>query len=240
MPIKRKFKNRIFRWFFDAVPLRIAARWLCCRFVLQQMTHFDRITLRTPEQMVLSPRFEQALLYTCLLHSGQVRKGTAIPYVAHLLSVAGLALEFGADEDEAIAALLHDVVEDAGGRCRAADVRQRFGDRVADIVQGCTDADTYPKPPWQERKEAYIAGLADAVPSARFVSCCDKLHNARSIVCDLRQHGDAVWKKFAGGKAGSLWYYTTLCREYRRLNVCLPLVDELERTLVVMQELVIS
>ncbi len=187
--------------------------------------------------MVLTPRFEQALLYACLLHSGQVRKGSTVPYVAHLLSVAGLALEFGADEDEAIAALLHDVVEDAGGKSRAADVRQRFGDRVAEIVQGCTDADTHPKPPWQARKEAYIAGLANVVPSARFISCCDKLHNVRSIVSDLRQHGDRVWQKFAGGKEGSLWYYTTLCQEYRKLNVCSHLVDELERTMEVMLEL---
>jgi (p)ppGpp synthase/HD superfamily hydrolase len=187
--------------------------------------------------MVLSPRFEQALLYACVIHSGQVRKGTQIPYLAHLLSVAGLALEYGADEDEAIAALLHDAVEDAGGKARAADLRQRFGDRVADIVHGCTDADTYPKPPWQARKEGYIAGLEGADPSARFVSCCDKLHNARSIVSDLRQYGDLVWQKFAGGKEGSLWYYVTLCAEYRRLEVCTPLVDELDRTLEVMQEL---
>lgn len=187
--------------------------------------------------MVLSPRFELALQYACWLHAGQLRKGTSIPYVAHLLSVAGLALEYGADEDEAIAALLHDVVEDAGGKARAADVRHRFGDRVAEIVQGCTDADTHPKPPWQSRKEAYIAGLAHVLPSARFISCCDKLHNARSIVSDLRQHGDRVWQKFAGGKDGSLWYYNTLCQEYRRLDVCQPLVEELERTLTVMQEL---
>jgi (p)ppGpp synthase/HD superfamily hydrolase len=187
--------------------------------------------------MVLSPRFEQALIYACVIHSGQVRKGTQIPYLAHLLSVAGLALEYGADEDEAIAALLHDAVEDAGGKARAADLRQRFGDRVADIVHGCTDADTYPKPPWQARKEGYIAGLERSDPSARFVSCCDKLHNARSIVSDLRQYGDLVWQKFAGGKEGSLWYYVTLCAEYRRLEVCPPLVDELDRTLQVMQEL---
>jgi GTP pyrophosphokinase len=187
--------------------------------------------------MILSPRFEQALLYACLLHSGQVRKGTQVPYLAHLLSVAGLALEYGADEDEAIAALLHDVVEDAGGKARAADVRHRFGDRVAEIVLGCTDADTYPKPPWQARKEGYIAGLAAANPSARFISCCDKLHNARSIVSDLRQQGESVWQKFAGGKEGSLWYYNTLYAEYRRLDVCPALVQELERTLAVMREL---
>jgi len=187
--------------------------------------------------MTLSPRFEQTLVYACLLHAGQVRKGTAIPYVAHLLSVAGLALEFGADEDEAIAALLHDVVEDAGGKSRAVDLRQRFGDRVAKIVAGCTDTDLEPKPPWRDRKVAYIRGLESACASARFVSCCDKLHNARSIVSDLRQHGEAVWLKFTGGKEGSWWYYSTLAREYRRLDVCPPLVEELERTLDLFREL---
>ena len=187
--------------------------------------------------MVLSPRFEQALHYACLIHSGQLRKGTSVPYLAHLLSVAGLALEYGADEDEAIAALLHDAVEDAGGKARAADLRARFGDRVAEIVAGCTDTDTTPKPPWQARKAAYIAGLSTVSESARLVSCCDKLHNARSIVSDLRIHRDRVWQKFAGGKEGSLWYYTTLCGEYRRLNVHPPLVEELERTLAVMQQL---
>lgn len=187
--------------------------------------------------MILSPRFEQALQYTCLLHSGQLRKSSSIPYVSHLLSVAGIALEYGADEDEAIAALLHDAIEDAGGKSRAADLRLRFGDRVADIVEGCTDADTHPKPPWRARKESYITGLSQVVPSARFVSCCDKLHNVRSIVADLRLQGELVWQKFAGGKAGTLWYYNTLCAEYRRLEVHTPLVDELERNLKTMHHL---
>lgn len=187
--------------------------------------------------MILSPRFEDALTYACVVHAGQVRKGTGVPYVSHLMSVAALALEFGGDEDEAIAALLHDAVEDAGGKARAADIKVRFGDRVADIVAGCTDADSHPKPPWRSRKEAYISGLSKVSASARFVSCCDKLHNARSIVSDLRQHGNKVWDKFAGGKDGSLWYYQTLGKEYRVLNVCPPLVEELERTLQIMQQL---
>jgi len=181
--------------------------------------------------MSLTPRFETALQYACTLHSGQVRKGTRVPYVSHLLAVAALAMEFGADEDEAIAALLHDAVEDAGGKARLTDLRSRFGDRVADIVAGCTDADTTPKPPWRGRKEAYIALLADVSPSARLVSCCDKLHNARSIVTDQRALGDRVWDKFAGGKVGTLWYYTTLLEEYRRLGVAPHLVDELDRTI---------
>jgi (p)ppGpp synthase/HD superfamily hydrolase len=187
--------------------------------------------------MSLTPRFETALQYACMLHNGQVRKGTSIPYISHLLSVAALAMEFGADEDEAIAALLHDAVEDAGGKARLVDLRSRFGERVADIVLGCTDADTLPKPPWLSRKEAYIALLANVSPSARLVSCCDKLHNARSIVSDQRTFGERVWDKFAGGKQGTLWYYTTLLDEYRRLGVEPRLVAELDRTIAEMLRL---
>ncbi|MBS0206101.1 MAG: HD domain-containing protein [Planctomycetes bacterium] len=184
--------------------------------------------------MVLSPRFEQAFVYASIVHSGQVRKGTDIPYLSHLLAVAGLVLEHGGDEDEAIAALLHDAVEDAGGKPRLTDIQQRFGDRVADIVLGCTDADTTPKPPWQARKEAYIAHLANASASAQLVSCCDKLHNCRTIVADLRNQGNDVWQKFAGKRDGSLWYYQSLLAEYQRLGVHPPLVEELRRTVETM------
>ena len=187
--------------------------------------------------MTLTPRFESALQYACLLHNGQVRKATHVPYISHLLAVASLALEYGADEDEAIAALLHDAVEDAGGKTRLLDLRMRFGERVAEIVSDCTDADTSPKPPWRQRKESYIAHLAEASPSARMVSCCDKLHNVRSIVADLRILGPRVWDKFAGGKEGTLWYYTTLLAEFRRLGVIAALVEELDRTMEEMHEL---
>lgn len=187
--------------------------------------------------MILSIRFEQAVAYALRVHSGQLRKSTSIPYVSHLLAVAGLVLEHGGDEDEAIAAVLHDAVEDAGGQPRLLDIRQRFGERVADIVLGCTDTDVTPKPPWRARKEAYIAHLQNASPSARLVSCCDKLHNCRTIVSDLYVHGDQVWKKFTGGRDGTLWYYGTLLEEYRRLEVPRHLVDELERTVHAMQTL---
>ena len=187
--------------------------------------------------MTLSPRFEQALTYASIVHAGQMRKASFVPYLSHLLSVTGLVLEYGGDEEEAIAALLHDAVEDAGGQGRLADIRQRFGDRVAEIVLGCTDTDTTPKPPWQARKEAYIAHLEQVSSSARFVSCCDKLHNCRSIIGDLRLVGDEVWKKFTGKRDGTLWYYTTLLTEYQRLDVCQPLVDELARTVQTMQSL---
>ncbi|MCX7168598.1 MAG: HD domain-containing protein [Rhodocyclales bacterium] len=136
--------------------------------------------------MTLTARFSEALTLAHHLHGGQVRKGTAVPYVAHVLAVAGIALEHGADEDEAIAALLHDAVEDCGGAPVLADIRHRFGDRVADIVSACSDTDVTPKPPWQARKEAYLAHLKDAPASVRLVSAADKLHNARTILADYR------------------------------------------------------
>lgn len=187
--------------------------------------------------MILSPRFEQAMTYAAVIHSGQMRKGTSIPYLSHLLAVAGLVLEHGGDEDEAIAGLLHDAVEDAGGASRLADLRIRFGDCVAEIVLDCTDTDVTPKPPWRARKEAYIAHLAHVSASARLVSCCDKLHNCRTIVADLYQIGDRVWEKFTGKREGTLWYYASLLAEYRRLGVSKSLVDELARTIQAMDSL---
>ena len=187
--------------------------------------------------MPLTPRFENAFQYAAIAHAGQVRKGTPIPYLSHLMAVASLVLEHGGDEDEAIAALLHDTVEDAGGQTRLADVRSRFGDRVAAIVEGCTDTDVTPKPPWRQRKEAYIAHLRHASASTLLVSCCDKLHNARSIVSDLHVHGAATWNKFNGGRDGTLWYYATLLAEYQSSSVPRPLVEELSRTVAAMRDL---
>ena len=156
--------------------------------------------------LTLSRRFEDALTYATVIHAGQLRKGTGIPYIAHILGVTAIALEHGADEDEAMAALLHDAGEDAGGLGRIADIRTRFGSKVADIVAGCTDAVTLPKPPWRERKEKYIAHLAAADAGTILVSASDKLHNARAILADLRKEGDAVWSRFKGGKEGTLAY----------------------------------
>jgi (p)ppGpp synthase/HD superfamily hydrolase len=160
--------------------------------------------------MALSPRYTDALALACELHRDQTRKGTPIPYLAHLLAVSALALEHGATEDEAIAALLHDAVEDQGGLPTEARIRTQFGDAVADIVMGCTDAVVIPKPPWRERKEQYIAHLAHASPSILLVSACDKLHNARAILGDYRTLGEALWPRFSGGRDGTLWYYRTL------------------------------
>jgi len=178
--------------------------------------------------VALGHRFEEALPYAAQLHRDQVRKGTGVPYVSHLLAVAGIVLEHGGNEDEAIAALLHDAVEDQGGAPTLHAIRQRFGDTVAAIVEGCTDTDEMPKPPWRPRKEAYIAHVASASPSVRLVSAADKLHNARTILADYRRHGDAVWDRFSGGKDGTLWYYRALVEAYRPHGVT-PLVGELER-----------
>jgi (p)ppGpp synthase/HD superfamily hydrolase len=166
----------------------------------------------------LTHRFEEALIYATRLHSSQLRKGTNIPYISHLLGVASLALEHGATEDEAIAALLHDAVEDQGGEPTLREIRRKFGDKVAEIVWGCTDSETYPKPPWRERKEQYIAHLHHATPSVRLVSACDKLHNARAILTDYRAIGDNLWTRFRTGKAGVLWYYRSLADTFNELG----------------------
>ena len=158
----------------------------------------------------LTFRFEEALTYAFRLHANQVRKVDGTPYIAHLLSVTALVLEAGGDEDEAIAALLHDAVEDQGGLQTLDEIRQRFDERVAEIVDGCTDAYVIPKPPWRGRKVAYLEHLREAPGSVRLVSLADKLHNARCLYQDLRQNGERVWEAFNGGKEGTLWYYRTL------------------------------
>lgn len=164
----------------------------------------------------LGPRFQRAFLFAADKHAGQTRKASTIPYIAHLMGVASLVLEFGGDEDMAIAALLHDVVEDCGGAPMLAQVRRRFGNRVAKIVDGCTDSDTTPKPPWRERKETYIRHLKGADAETRLVSAADKLNNVRSILSDHREVGEAIWARFHGGRDGTLWYYRTLLEEFLR------------------------
>jgi (p)ppGpp synthase/HD superfamily hydrolase len=132
------------------------------------------------------------------------------------MGVASLVLEAGGDEDLAIAALLHDVVEDCGGAPMLKEVRRRFGSRVAKVVDGCTDADTYPKPPWRDRKEKYIRHLKTADADTRLVSAADKLNNVRSILSDYRAIGESVWSRFNGGREGTLWYYRTLLDVFLR------------------------
>ncbi|HEB57737.1 MAG TPA: HD domain-containing protein [Gammaproteobacteria bacterium] len=168
--------------------------------------------------MALSERFDEALLLAADLHRTQTRKGSEVPYLDHLLGVASLVIEHGGDEDEVIAALLHDAVEDQGGEPTLARIREAFGDRVADIVAGCTDAVTKPKPPWRARKEAYIAHVREAMPSVRFVSNADKLHNARAILNDYREHGEQLWQRFSTDMSGILWYYRSLADVFNETN----------------------
>ena len=158
-------------------------------------------------------RLAEAAAFALTIHADQTRKGSETPYISHLLGVSSLVLEHGGDQDQAIAALLHDAVEDQGAHQEPV-IRERFGARVADIVLGCTDADTLPKPPWRARKEAYLAHLAHAPADVLLVSCADKLHNARAICTDLRTHGDAVFDRFNAGKAGTLWYYGALAEAF--------------------------
>jgi (p)ppGpp synthase/HD superfamily hydrolase len=173
-------------------------------------------------------RFEKALLYAARLHRDQTRKGTEVPYVTHLLAVAAIVGENGGPEDEVVAALLHDAPEDRGGKDRLEDIRVRFGAEVAEIVDGCTDTYEYPKPPWRPRKKAYVTHVAKASPSVRLVSAADKLHNARSILADLRSLGNELWDRFTGGKEGTLWYYRALVDAYTGAGSN-PVVEELDR-----------
>jgi GTP pyrophosphokinase len=184
----------------------------------------------------MTERFTAAFTYAAELHGDQVRKGSGVPYIAHLMSVAALALENGADEDEAIAALLHDAVEDQGGDATREEIHRRFGKNVTEIVNGLTDTDTWPKPPWRQRKEAYIAHLANASPSVLLVSICDKLHNAASILRDYKRLGEDLWPRFRGGKDGTLWYYGSLVTAFREYFNS-PLVDELDKVVTELEKL---
>ncbi|HPR63681.1 MAG TPA: HD domain-containing protein [Thermoanaerobaculia bacterium] len=157
-----------------------------------------------------SNRFVQVLEWAVRLHGKQKRKGTEIPYIAHLLGVASIAMEFGADEEEAMAALLHDAVEDQGGSETREAIRRTFGDRVTRIVIGCTDSEETPRPPWKTRKEAYLARVSTFDRSILLVSLADKIYNLRTIIRLYRDQGDSLLKKLKGGKEGRRWYYNAL------------------------------
>lgn len=159
---------------------------------------------------MLTERFDEAFRYAHRLHRQQWRKGTSIPYISHLMTVAALVIEHGGTEDQAVAALLHDAAEDQGGAARLSEVRSLFGDAVAEIVSDCTDAWTDPKPPWRARKEAYIASLPGKPEQSLLVSLADKTHNAEAILFDFRSLGDDLWKRFNGGANGTKWYYNAL------------------------------
>jgi (p)ppGpp synthase/HD superfamily hydrolase len=181
---------------------------------------------RRKHRVKLGARFLRAFQFAAEKHAGQTRKASGIPYIAHLMGVASLVLEFGGDEDLAIAALLHDVVEDCGGAPMLKEVRRRFGSRVAKVVGGCTDSDTELKPPWRERKVSYIRHLKGADAETRLVSAADKLNNVRSILSDYREVGESIWSRFNGGREGTLWYYRALLEEFLRKPT--RLIRELE------------
>ena len=185
-----------------------------------------------------SEKFEEALIYAARAHGSQTRKKTGIPYVAHILGVTAIALEYGASEAEAIGALLHDTVEDCGGAERLRDIREKFGDEVARIVDGCTDTYETPKPPWLERKRAYIEHLKNSDVSIRLVSASDKLHNTRAILAELRRHGLEGFERFSGKKDGTVWYYRTLVTAFRQHGDHSDLIDELDRVVSEIEKLV--
>jgi len=189
-----------------------------------------------PKPWLYTERIIDAMAATAQIHGRQKRKATEIPYLSHLLGTCSIALEYGATEDEAIAALLHDAIEDGQPTDAARATVWSFGAEVGRIVEGCTDADTHPKPPWRERKEAYLASLATKDHSILLVSAADKLHNARSIVRDLRGVGEKVWARFKVPKSETLWYYRSLVTAYSANPTHSPaLVAELDRTVAEME-----
>ncbi|HEX7370101.1 MAG TPA: HD domain-containing protein [Rhodanobacteraceae bacterium] len=192
---------------------------------------------------MLTERFTQAVDYAREAHASQTRKGTSVPYIAHLLGVASLVLDYGGDEDQAIAALLHDTIEDQGEHHEAI-IRQQFGDRVADIVLACTDGTQAYKAvaqtpeakraDWERRKQRYLSHLAEASDDALLVSGSDKLHNARAIVADLRTPGIGaqVFDRFTGKRDGTLWYYREIARVFTERAA--PMAGELQNVVETM------
>jgi len=166
--------------------------------------------------MPFSPRITEAFALMCELHHDQRRKGSDTPYIAHLMSAAALVAEYGGNEDQFIAALLHDAVEDRGGLPTLERIKAAFGPLVADYVWQCSDSHSTPKPPWKDRKRNHIKELAEAVPEVKLISAADKLHNGRSLVADRRLHGDTVWARFQGGREGTLWYYQAMAEALRQ------------------------
>lgn len=187
--------------------------------------------------MKLDDRFRQALEFALELHADQMRKGGEVPYAAHLLGVAALALEYGADQDEAIAALLHDAIEDQGGAPTRERIRERFGARVTAIVDGCTDTDQVPRPPWLERKKQYLEHVPHAGPSVHLVSAADKLYNCLSLIKDYRRLGEALWSRFHAGRSDVIWYYRSLANIFLQQGA-FPLFQDLDRAVTALEQLV--
>jgi (p)ppGpp synthase/HD superfamily hydrolase len=186
---------------------------------------------------VLGRRFDRALVFAMKLHRDHKRKGTTIPYSSHLLGVTSLVIEVAPDEDLAIAALLHDGPEDCGGLPVLREIRRRFGNRVARIVDGCTEPLGSPKPPWRKRKEHYIEHLALAGDDVKFIAGADKLHNARSMVDTIRREGRRGWKRFNAGPTEQLWFYRSVIKALRR-GKKRPFVRELTREVAELERLI--
>ncbi len=191
----------------------------------------------------LSTRFDHALLFAAQVHRHQDRKKSGIPYVSHLLGVASIVLDYGGDEEMAIAALLHDAVEDHGGRPMLKLIKQIFGQRVATIVDGCTDSyaeDPKKKESWETRKFRYLRRVRHEDAATRFVSAADKLYNVRAVLRDLRYHGDSAFERFSAPKAKIIWYYRSLVNEYRAGGMTYllkPLIDDLDRVVMEVEHL---
>lgn len=192
-------------------------------------------SLELSDREPLDDLFAEALRYAWQLHRRQKRKMGQTPFFAHLMGVASLVLDYGGGQEEAIGALLHDAVEDQGGLETLEEIRRRFGDRVAAIVEGCTDSFQQPKPPWRERKEQFLARLAEASDSVRLVCAADKIHNLRSLVRAYQNQAEAIWSAFRGGREGTLWYYRAVLEVLQKgsslpiLQEFAAVVDQLER-----------
>jgi hypothetical protein len=223
--------------------------------LVQTIRHYQRTVRELPDQdawlALIAPggtgdepripidpdRFATAVRYAAGVHAGQVRKGSTVPYLSHLLSVAALVMEAGGTMDEAIAALLHDAVEDQGGKPRLEDIRARFGQSVAELVDACTDYDVEgDRGPWTQRKRAYVAHIEHMDAAARRVSLADKLHNARCILRDYREIGDALWERFSAGGEAQLRYYRALADAFAEHEGG-PLAAELEHTVAELERL---
>lgn len=162
--------------------------------------------------MPYTNRLSEAFAFAEALHRKQHRKGSDVPYITHLMAVAAIVGEQSGDEDQVIAALLHDAVEDQGGQATLEVIRERFGDDVAHYVLGCSDAHSEPKGPWLERKQTFLSDLKAAPPTVKLIVAADKLHNVRTLVNDLYKVQNALWGRFSGGRDGTLWYYQEALR----------------------------
>lgn len=185
--------------------------------------------------MKLSENYLKALQFAYTAHDSQIRKGSEVPYISHLMSVSAIVMENNGTEEQAIAGLLHDAVEDQGGLPMLDTIRRIFGEKVAGIVWECSDSHEEPKPPWKQRKDAYIAAIEDKSEDSILVSLADKFHNARSILSDYQEVGEKLWERFTGKKDGTLWYYRELVAAFKKRTDSV-LLGELEEVVTRLHE----